>query len=253
MPAPAGDLVRVAVAQRVFYLEVIQRTHQGESLDLLAQQGDPVAALTPLEHAILRAGLDWEEALRTFNRWCDRLEEVSRERDRLLRSKRLDELDAELKRAGKPARAATEKFSWLPIIAQIRAGQGQAAARQWTLELFSSMTKMHRRVAWAFDCLEELERLMDVAFALARYRDQVGQYPERLEQLVPQFLPRIEPDIFSGKPPIYRRTATGYLLYSVGLNGRDDEGRTSRDTPSGDDIVIRMPPAPPRRLGVGGS
>jgi len=247
IPAPAGDLVRVAVCDRVFHLEVVQLIHRGESLDFLAQLGGPVAPLTPLEHAILRAGLDWEEALRTLNRWCDRFEEVLRERDRLQRNKRLDELDAEVQRAGEPARAATEKFSWLPIMAQILAGQGQAAARQWGLELFSSMTEVHRRIAGAFDRLEESERLMDVAFALARYRDQVGKYPERLEQLVPQFLPRIEPDIFSGKPPIYRRSGTGYVLYSVGPNGQDDGGRTYEDNPRGDDIVIRMPPTPPVR------
>jgi hypothetical protein len=52
---------------------------------------------------------------------------------------------------------------------------------------------------------------------------------------------RISQDIFSGNPLIYRPSETGYLLYSVGPNGKDDGGRGPDDDPSGDDLVIRMP------------
>ena len=48
-------------------------------------------------------------------------------------------------------------------------------------------------------------------------------------------------DLFSGKALIYRPAKNGYLLYSVGLNGRDDGGRSSADTPPGDDPHVRMP------------
>ena len=40
---------------------------------------------------------------------------------------------------------------------------------------------------------------------------------------------------------IYRPTDTGYLLYSVGINGKDDDGRGHLDDPVGDDLVVRMP------------
>jgi hypothetical protein len=45
---------------------------------------------------------------------------------------------------------------------------------------------------------------------------------------------------------IYRPNDSGYVLYSVGVNGVDDEGRTDADSPPGDDLVIRMPLPPPR-------
>ena len=46
-----------------------------------------------------------------------------------------------------------------------------------------------------------------------------------------------------GKALIYRSTDDGYLLYSVGVNGVDDKGRTADDEPPGDDLVVRMPQA----------
>ena len=40
---------------------------------------------------------------------------------------------------------------------------------------------------------------------------------------------------------IYRPAEKGYLLYSVGVNGLDDGGRSYGDDPPGDDLVVRMP------------
>lgn len=64
-----------------------------------------------------------------------------------------------------------------------------------------------------------------VACALERYRLANGQYPETLAALTPQFLAKVPPDLMDGKPMRYRREADGtYVLYSVGLNGKDDGG-----------------------------
>jgi hypothetical protein len=37
-------------------------------------------------------------------------------------------------------------------------------------------------------------------------------------------LRQIPGDVFSGKPLIYRPNENGYLLYSVGINGKDEGG-----------------------------
>jgi hypothetical protein len=77
--------------------------------------------------------------------------------------------------------------------------------------------------------------------------------PERLEQLVPEFLPDLPADPYSGKPFAYRvesggdATPPGFVLYSVGADGVDDGGRpaTAADAPAalheqaaGMDLVI---------------
>ena len=93
----------------------------------------------------------------------------------------------------------------------------------------------------AVDRVEQIERNLHVAFALAVYHRDHGRYPPKLDALAPKYLPQVPDDLFSGKALIYRPSEKGYLFYSVGPNGRDDGGRSYDDTPPGDDVVVRMP------------
>lgn len=59
--------------------------------------------------------------------------------------------------------------------------------------------------------------------ALEQYRRRVGEWPDRLEQLVPADLPRVPQDIFTGRPLNYRVIDGKPLMYSV-FRDRDDDG-----------------------------
>jgi hypothetical protein len=67
-----------------------------------------------------------------------------------------------------------------------------------------------------------------------------------LALLTPDVLTREPLDGFTEQPFKYRRKANGYLLYSVGENGKDDGGRWFNDDPRGDDPRVRMPVPPPK-------
>ena len=77
-----------------------------------------------------------------------------------------------------------------------------------------------------------------IVCALERYRLAAGQYPATLETLSPQFIEKIPHDLIGGQPLIYRPTADGkFLLYSVGWNEKDDDGKsvgTGADYTKGD-------------------
>lgn len=74
--------------------------------------------------------------------------------------------------------------------------------------------------------------LTAIALELAR-RDR-GQWPERLDTLVPTYLPRVPLDMYTGQPLGYRVTEDGRpLLYSVGVDHDDDEGVEPVDGPGG--------------------
>ena len=104
--------------------------------------------------------------------------------------------------------------------------------------LFPALDKVQQ----AADRGEQTQHNLHIAFALAAYQRDNGKYPKTLDALAPKYLATVPQDIFSGKALIYRRANDGYLLYSVGVNGRDDEGRTSDDDdPSGADLPVRMP------------
>ncbi len=64
--------------------------------------------------------------------------------------------------------------------------------------------------------------------AIEAYRRDAGRYPGKLEDLLPRYLPRLPIDYADRKPLRYRRDNDGYLLYSIGSDGRDDGGRTAR-------------------------
>jgi hypothetical protein len=104
------------------------------------------------------------------------------------------------------------------------------------------------KVRQAADRAEQSQANLHVAFALAAYRRDHGSYPPKLEDLAPAYLAKVPSDLFSGKALIYRPTEIGYLLYSVGANGKDDGGRGQGDDPAGDDLSVRVPLPPlPRR------
>ena len=64
------------------------------------------------------------------------------------------------------------------------------------------------------------------ALAVERFRLAHGKFPEKLDELVPQFLSALPEDPFDGQPLRYRRLAKGYSIYSIGSDGQDNVGRT---------------------------
>lgn len=81
--------------------------------------------------------------------------------------------------------------------------------------------------------LAEAQRDLAVtALALKRYQLRHGQPPDRLEALVPEFLPAAPRDWFADALLHYRTKSDGsFLLYSVGPDGEDDQGDARSATP----------------------
>ena len=70
-----------------------------------------------------------------------------------------------------------------------------------------------------------LDELLATMLALKAYHSEIDGYPSTLEALTPKYLARIPIDPFTdGKPMTYKLSAVGYLLYSVGPDGKDDGG-----------------------------
>lgn len=69
-----------------------------------------------------------------------------------------------------------------------------------------------------------------IMIALERYRAAEGEYPEKLEQLVPTYLPSVPVDPYSDlgfvyKPGADRKARASYTLYSVGEDNEDNAGQ----------------------------
>ena len=70
--------------------------------------------------------------------------------------------------------------------------------------------------------------------AAEEFRLQHGRWPTDWSELVPQFLPQVPLDPWTGRPMQLRPTSEGMVIYSVGHNGADDGGHPDRD------IVFRL-------------
>ncbi len=79
-------------------------------------------------------------------------------------------------------------------------------------------------------------RLTQIAMNLAAYKAEHGVFPNRLEQLLPDYFREVPMDLFSEKPLIYSAHDGGYTLYSVGPNMVDDGGKNR--PPLFDDLVV---------------
>lgn len=74
---------------------------------------------------------------------------------------------------------------------------------------------------------QALITLAQTACALERYWLVNGNYPGSLAELMPAYLAEAPTDIVNGQPLQYRRTDNGkFILYSLGLDGKDDGGKT---------------------------
>ena len=80
----------------------------------------------------------------------------------------------------------------------------------------------------------------DVAIAIELFRRREGKLPEKLDELVPDFLPEVAVDPFDGKPLRYLVEGPDqYAVYSIGPNAKDDQGQ---DDHMEGDLVVRIYP-----------
>lgn len=68
------------------------------------------------------------------------------------------------------------------------------------------------------------------AIAAEVFRREHGDWPESLEKLVPQYLPALPLDRFTGKSLTYKLRDGKPLVYAWGMDGQDDDGRLSGES-----------------------
>jgi hypothetical protein len=71
-------------------------------------------------------------------------------------------------------------------------------------------------------------RSAQTALAAERYRLARGEWPRDLAALVPTYLKEVPTDPYDGKPVRYRRTSDGVVVYCLGPDRTDNEGKLER-------------------------
>jgi hypothetical protein len=195
-----------------------------------------------------RPAIDWDVALRTSNPWYDRLVETVRKPAYAERKEALAKLYHDQRMLIDVVKSASPLDN-IP---------SRDLGRVWGLLTASALIGTHLPATdclWAgfiaactFEDCQKTRRDIDcLAFALAAYRADRGDYPRQLSDLTPKYVQKLPKDIFAGEGDFhYARRGGGYLLYSVGPNGLDEGGMGRGDTDEAgnlgwwDDIAIRV-------------
>ena len=80
-------------------------------------------------------------------------------------------------------------------------------------------------------CEDAQNALLVMVLALRAYRLEHGTYPATLSALAPTYFKAVPADPFALSGLLrYKRSTSGYLLYSIGPDGKDDGGKAIFDT-----------------------
>lgn len=227
------------LGERLRVLDMVMSIIRGEQ-DLLAKEGFVRDEEEPPPLPLV----NWNTILRKVNSWQDRLESVLREDDHTRRraeaeafSRDFDAWHAEAMKEFEDINRvwAAVKGYFLP-----RSAVRKKVTRAFAVMIMSLAAPSIGRVRdLQYDAAARRE-LARCALALQAYKAEQGFYPERLDRLVPSIVPAVPEDPWSRRPLVYEKTEDGYLLYSVGVNLKDDGGEKAEERHKGD-IVVRVP------------
>jgi hypothetical protein len=96
------------------------------------------------------------------------------------------------------------------------------------------------KVAFAALDADATHALARAAVAATAYKAKHGKYPEKLGELVPEFVPDVPADPYDGRPLRLRRADGGLVLYSLGRDRKDDAGRPWDADKQEGDLVFRL-------------
>ena len=101
--------------------------------------------------------------------------------------------------------------------------QKKVGPKSWHFltELVPNTASTHLKEA----TLEAMFFTARIGIACKVYKNKTGFYPDSLEQLIPEYLEKLPMDPFTGKPLQFKKEKVGFIVYSLGSNKRDDNGR----------------------------
>ncbi len=185
--------------------------------------------------------VDWDLILKGSNTQYDKMVAALRQPTYAERAVAIDEIETDLKKLREEAKQPAQILFTLLGADPPRA----VVSRQLGNVLMATLVPAIRQSANAETRAQARHEMTLLALALAEYQRDKGTYPETLNALAPQYLKTISQDPFTGETLKYQRQEKGYLLYTVGPNGKDDQSQQhNAQNPDADDWAIRVPEMP---------
>jgi hypothetical protein len=240
--APLAD--KIGVCERMMGLDVVQSARRGPvNAAWIREILNENRELTADERAAYDK-VDWATVMQTVNKWYDRNAEVVGTKNRAARTKAADQVEKELKEL-------KDELEKPDAVKKLLESEDAPRVLGKALGEFlaSNLSPAYQKVMQAHDRAAQTDRTLRVALALAAYKADNKKYPARLEDLAPNYLKDVPTDLFlDDKQLTYKVRERGYQFYSVGVNGKDDGGKTYGDDPPGsDDLGLTLPLPEPKK------
>ncbi len=180
---------------------------------------------------------DLDPMLRELNRWHDRMVDVQRRRNPIQRARAAEVLKNDVVQFKVHAfdNGGNKIFAGKLLG---RAGRGLLSDGLSDVVVCLLLPVVTVSADERDEAVMHLE-VAKIAVALAAFKAEKGEYPQKLSELSPTYVKTVPADIFAEGPLVYKRDGKGYLLYSVGPNMKDDGGLEDEDTDK-DDITVRV-------------
>jgi hypothetical protein len=126
-----------------------------------------------------------------------------------------------------------DEFEAIARLPYYRAGDALAALTDqlerlpWYAVISKQMMPRIRETCQNQAILEALIMTSRTGLACRVFKARTGRYPDSLAELVPDLVPAVPIDPFTGDPLVYRREGEGFVVYSLGSNQKDDGGRST--------------------------
>ncbi len=197
--------------------------------------GERLVSLDAMQSTAGSAGFDFNVTMRRTNQVFDDIIAAMKLKGAQNRRDAFARLEADLKQRSQAARHP------LRLIAGFVVSGRKAISNSVSDTLVMLMAPAFTQYQNADDRTRIKSDLVLVGFALASYRAELGDYPQELAALVPKYLDALPSDRMVDQPLRYVVRENGFLLYSVGANGRD-EGGVMKGQLNQDDVSFEVPP-----------
>ncbi len=245
LPAVGNFADQLDHAERYMGLDVTQSIARGRMTttaltnDQVMKADDIGSPLRPerLMESLIGLSVDWTVAMQTLNQQYDQLSGMAKNVDPRARDQGLLAIDAQL-RANK-----ADAGSFKTVVSSVLGGnKGRGKNMGSTLgqmlvpavvQIFEAENRVRMR------------RLTTITgFAILEYRAVNGACPTTLNDLVPEYLPTVPQDVYTGEALKYTNDGAHFRVYAIGKNRLDEGGKTFTANKTWDDVGFSVPPQP---------
>ena len=239
LPAAGSLTESIDIGQRYRFLDLIRtlEQHGAVALSQMSSESSMAGDDSTLENAISDPHVRFRDLQQLTSDWFDRLVAISKIASRTDREAALQKMHVELEQM------TDESYPRQP-------GAKSQSKRSVRLAFVAMMQHFDSDLTAAWEAADQSAvhtAFVQTGLALAAYHAEHDRYPKRLEELTPKFARNLPTDVYTDHKSLrYRPAEDGYVLYSVGPNGIDEEAGAADNLPDSDDISIAIGDPPTR-------